>query len=189
MKRKSFGTNEIAEICQVTPSTIWRWIKKGLLPYFTTAGKHSKVWDTELWKFLKERNIPVPDRLKYLTTRQVLIVDDEDNARILIKQVLQKCLPEIEIYEAADGFEAGKKAAQLLPVLVILDLELRGMDGLEVCKMIRSDKHFKDTQILAVSGFNVEESKKQSLIAGADDFLGKPFNVNELKGKIEKLLY
>ena len=100
----------------------------------------------------------------------------------------QKLYPEMEIHEAQDGFEAGQKITQLLPSLVILDLRLPGMDGLKVCKMIRSEERLKHTKILAISGHHPAESEKESLSAGADIFLGKPFDMEKLQEKLERLL-
>lgn len=188
MEKRVFGTHDIAEICHVTPATVGHWIEKGLLPTYTTGGGHRRVWSEDLVVFLKDHNIPVPEELKVLTLLQVLIVDDEDQVRRVIKRSLQKLYAEIEIHEASDGFEAGQKVTELIPSLIILDLKLPGIDGLRVCKMIRSNERLKSTKILAISGHHPEESEKQSLEAGADAFLAKPFDMNRLKEAIAKLL-
>lgn len=188
MEKRAFGTHDIATICHVTPATVGHWIEKGLLPTFTTGGGHRRVWDENLVTFLNEHNIPVPEELRAFTLLQVLIVDDEEPVRRVIRRSLQKLYSDTEIHEAADGFEAGQKVAQLSPALVILDLKLPGIDGLKVCKMIRSDGRLKNTKILAISGHHPEESAKQSLAAGADAFLAKPFELNGLKEKLNGLL-
>lgn len=188
MQKKAFGTYDIAKICHVTPSSVGHWIEKGLLPTFTTGGGHRRVWAKDLVTFLKAHNIPVPGELQTLSSPQVLIVDDEDQVRKVIRRTIKKYHPQVEIHEAVDGFEAGQKVTQLLPSLVILDLRLPGIDGLKVCKIIRSDERLRNTRILAISGYTPEESEKQSFNAGADDFLRKPFDINELKEKIAGLL-
>src|SRR3989344_3812773 len=109
MRKKTFGTHDIAKICQVTPPTIGRWIEEGKLPSFKTAGGHRRVWDEDLVVFLKEHNIPVPDDLKTDGPLRILIVDDEPEMRRFITRILQKLAPGAEIHEAADGFEAGHK--------------------------------------------------------------------------------
>lgn len=187
MKKKAFGTYEIAKICHVTPSTVSNWIEKGLLPTFTTGGGHRRVWDTDLVAFLKKHNIPIPENMDLATPFRILIVDDEAPICSMIKRIMQKLYPDAEIYEASDGFEAGQKVTQLTPSLVILDLKLPGIDGLKVCKSIRADDHLKNTKILAISGYEPEDSRTQSLAAGANDFLGKPFNTDDLREKIINL--
>jgi CheY-like chemotaxis protein len=187
MSKKAFGTYEIANICDVTPSTVGNWIEKGLIPTFTTGGGHRRVWTDDLVKFLHAHNIPIPDALKNIENPKILIVDDEEHIRKLISRSLKKTYPDVEIHEAADGFEAGQKLATIVPFLVLLDLKLPGMDGFKVCELIRNSTKLKSVKVLAISGHNTEEYRARSLASGADDFLGKPFSVLELMEKITKL--
>lgn len=188
MGKKAFGTYEIAGICHVSPSTVGNWVEKGLLPTFTTGGGHRRVWAHDLADFLNKHNIPIPEELRMLTSLQILIVDDEEQIRKMIRRIMQRSFPEAKIDDAADGFEAGQKVTQMVPNLIILDMKLPGMDGFKVCQLIRSYDHFKHTKILAISGHNVEEFRKQALRSGADDFLAKPFDADKLNEAVQKLI-
>ena len=188
MRRKAYGTYEIAEICQVTPATIGNWIDKGILPVFSTGGGHRRVWDDDLVRFLNEHNIPIPDKLSMNAVQSFVIVDDEIEIRKIVRRTLQKLYPQAKIFDAEDGYEAGQRILQIVPSLIILDLKLPGMDGFKVCRAIRADEKTKHTKILAISGHNIEESRKNILAAGADDFLGKPFGLDALKEKVVRLL-
>ena len=77
--------------------------------------------------------------------------------------------------------------SDLSPSLVVLDLNLPGVDGFDVCRSIRSDPNLKRTRILAITGYAVEESKLKALEAGADEFLAKPLEINNLKEKLQVL--
>ncbi|MBN1621970.1 MAG: response regulator [Endomicrobiales bacterium] len=188
MNRKAFGTYEIAKICNVTPSTVGNWIEKGLIPTFTTGGGHRRVWAMDLLNFLRQHNIPVPDKLKDIAGLDVLVVDDENQVRRLIKRALMKNFSDIVIHEAVDGFEAGQKITQLIPVLVVLDIKLPGIDGFKVCEIIRSDERLKNTKILAISGYNIDEYEKKAIESGADEFIGKPFDMEKFLEKTKKLI-
>lgn len=188
MNDKALGTHGIAKICHVTPATVARWIEEGKLPSFTTGGGHRRVWSRDLITFLHEHNVPVPQELMSGGAPRILIVDDEAMVRRLIVRVLQGAVPQAEIHEAVDGFEAGQKISTLLPAIIVLDLRLPGLDGLKVCRMIRSDDRLRNARILAVSGHDPEESREQVLAAGGDDFLAKPFRTDELVDKIKGLL-
>jgi DNA-binding response OmpR family regulator len=72
--------------------------------------------------------------------------------------------------------------------LVILDLLLPGVDGFQVCKMIREDQETKHTKILAVTGYDSADIKKKIIDSGADDYLGKPLDYTQTLEKISKLL-
>src|SRR3989344_719260 len=167
MERKAYGTYEVADICHVTPATIGNWIDKGILPTFSTGGGHRRGWSEDLARFLTEHNIQV---------------------RRVVKRALRQIYPEAVIFDAEDGFEAGQKVAQILPSLIILDIMLPGLDGYKVCKAIRANERMRHSKILAISGHNIEETRKNILAAGADDFLGKPFTVDALKEKAIRLL-
>jgi CheY-like chemotaxis protein len=188
MDKKALGTYEIAEICHVSPTTVGNWVDKGLLPTFTTGGGHRRVWADDLVAFLNKHNIPVPNKFASSNGIRVLVVDDEEHVRSLIHRYLKKAFPIFEIVEAQDGFEAGQKVTQFQPHLLILDLKLPGMDGFKVCQLLRSHESFKNMKILAISGYNVNEYSKKAMASGANDFLGKPFEMEDLKVKVEKLL-
>lgn len=185
---KPLGTYEIAKICHVTPPTINRWIKEGKLPFFTTGGGQYRVWACDLVVFLNKHNIPVPPALQEGEPLRVLIVDDEPEVRNLARRLIEQTYKDAEVDEASDGFDAGRKIANFRPTLIILDIRLPGVDGYKVCRMIRDDSNLKGAKILTISGYNMEESMKKSLEAGADDFLCKPFDNTELIDRISKLV-
>jgi excisionase family DNA binding protein len=188
MGKRTYGTHEIARLCQVTPPTIGRWIEEGKLPSFKTAGGHRRVWDVDLASFLKQHNMPVPPDLVGAGVLRLVIVDDEPEMRRFIVRVVGKTFPEAEVHEAGDGFEAGHKIATLLPSLVVLDLRLPGMDGFKVCRTVRADPRLRSVKILAITGVGVEESRRQIMEAGANAFLPKPFDSDELVQALQEML-
>ncbi len=188
MKKRTFGTYDIARLCQVTPPTVGRWIEDGRIPSFTTAGGHRRVWDTDLVTFLRTLNLPVPTELGPVAVLRILIVDDEAEVRRFVRRVVSKKFAGAEIHEAEDGFSAGHKVATLSPALVVLDVQLPGVNGINVCESIRADKNLRGVKILAISGYGVEETRKAILDAGADDFLAKPFTSDDLTERLAKLL-
>ena len=186
--RKALGTHDIAKICQVTPPTVARWIEEGKLPSYTTGGGHRRVWDSDLAVFLKKHNIPIPPEIALAGRERVLIVDDEASVRRLVARIIKKSRPSAEVHEAASGFEAGHKIISLMPSLIVLDIQLPGIDGLKVCQMIRNDSKLKGIRVLAISGHNVEETRRDILKAGADDFLPKPFTPDEFASRLAALV-
>ncbi len=186
--RKAFGTYDIARICLVTPATVGRWIEEGKMPAFTTGGGHRRVWAEDLAAFLKAHNFPLPAGLADAAPLRVLIVDDEDNVRRMLVRTLRRLYPEADVQEAADGFEAGQKITAASPHLVLLDLNMPGMDGYKICRLIRADPATRHIKILVISGQEVEESRAKSLGTGADDFLAKPFDSQALSLRLKALL-
>jgi CheY-like chemotaxis protein len=189
MKTNAYGTHAIARMCHVTPPTVGRWIEEGLMPSFSTGGGHRRVWDEDVLVFLKKHNIPVPPELSNESgPLRILVVDDEERLRKLVIRSLRRGLPQGEFYEAADGFDAGKKIFELVPALVVLDLRLPGVDGTKVCEAVRADEKLKDIAILAISGFDQETVGPEALAAGADVFIPKPFRPDQILSEAKKLL-
>ncbi len=184
---KSYGTEEIARMCSVTRPTVGRWITKGKLPIYTTPGGHRRVWENDLIAFLKSYNIRIPKILGGNPV-SILVVDDELHVRRVICKTLKKLYPHFKVYEASNGFEAGYKVTSLVPSLVILDLKLPGVDGIEICRTIRNDRNLSGVKILAITGFSIRESKQKALAVGADAFLQKPFLAEELAEHADHLL-
>lgn len=114
---------------------------------------------------------------------RILVVDDEEAIRRLLKCVLTR--RNYQVLLAADGDEALDKGAEFTPDLVILDLALPGMGGLEVCRELRS---WLAAPILVLSGREDESTKILALDEGADDYITKPFAVGELLARIRALL-
>lgn len=110
---------------------------------------------------------------------KVLIVDDEYAIRRFLRTSLEA--HGYEVYEAATGEDAIIKTINARPDLIILDLGLRGIDGVEVTRRIRE---WTKTPIVILSVQNQDSDKIEALDAGADDYLTKPFSVGELNARL-----
>lgn len=116
--------------------------------------------------------------------RKILIVEDEEAIRFLLRQNLE--YEGYEVLEAADG-EAGLKATETeSPDLVLLDLMLPRMSGMEVCKRLRATGNAVPIIMLTARGQQMD--KVIGLKTGADDYITKPFDILELTARIEALL-
>jgi len=117
---------------------------------------------------------------------KILVVDDEPEAVELIEFNVKQA--GFEVLTAADGAEALKKARSALPSLIVLDLMLPEVDGLEVCKMLRRDPATAHIPIVMVTAKAAEIDRILGLELGADDYITKPFSPRELVLRIKKAL-
>lgn len=113
----------------------------------------------------------------------VLIVDDEAPLRDSLSYTLRK--EGYEVTTAADGATAIKQFHKQVPDLILLDLMLPEVDGMEVCWRIRA---FSDIPIVMLTAKDQETEKIRGLDAGADDYVTKPFNTGELLSRIRAAL-
>lgn len=113
----------------------------------------------------------------------VLLVDDEEPLRASLSFSLVQ--EGYKVMTAGDGLSALEMVKQKVPDIIILDLMLPGMDGMELCWRIRA---FSDVPILILTAKDHDADKVWGLKAGADDYLTKPFNTRELIARIEAIL-
>lgn len=116
---------------------------------------------------------------------RVLVVDDEDAIRELIVFNLEQ--QGFEVLEAADGYEAIKQTDEGRPDLVVLDLMLPGMDGLEVCQRLRRSEEFANIPIIMLTARSEEVDRVLGLEIGADDYVTKPFSPRELMARVKAI--
>lgn len=116
----------------------------------------------------------------------ILIVEDEIEIARFIQQLLEQ--EDFTCYVCHDGLEALRHQLQLQPDLIILDLKLPGLDGLEVCTRIRKQASVKDPYILMLTAKGEEIDRVVGLSTGADDYLVKPFSPIELAARVRALL-
>lgn len=121
------------------------------------------------------------------TRRRALIVDDEPAIRNVLRRVLAALDPSLEIREAADGAQAAAELTACAPDLLLLDLQLPGRGGLELCRDVRADPVLSRARVVLMSGQATSETRSLALEAGADDFIAKPFDVAELKERLRAL--
>jgi len=117
---------------------------------------------------------------------KILVVDDEPEAVELVEFNLKQA--GFSVVSAIDGAEALKKARAVLPGLIVLDLMIPEVDGLEVCKMLRRDPATAAIPIIMLTAKAAEIDRVLGLELGADDYLTKPFSPRELVLRVRKIL-
>jgi cyclic di-GMP phosphodiesterase len=117
---------------------------------------------------------------------RVLVVDDEEKNRTLLVRLLT--VDGYDVVTAANGDAALKAVDQHSPDLIMLDVQMPGFDGFEVCRRIKADPATRLTPIIMVTAMDAREQRIASINAGADDFLGKPFDAAELRARVRSLL-
>lgn len=118
--------------------------------------------------------------------KRILVVDDEIGALTLIGIMLER--GGFDVLKAKDANSALGLLEQETPDMIILDVMMPGIDGIELCKIIRKRKETAQTPILILSARGDAESVMQGMAAGANDYLPKPILHHDLVSKVEKML-
>ena len=114
---------------------------------------------------------------------RVLVADDDDKIRELLELYLTK--EGFAVEQAADGAEAILKAQQLKPDLIVLDIMMPVLDGMEVCRQVRK---FSQVPVIMLTARTEDEDRIMGLELGADEYLAKPFNPRELVARVKAVL-
>jgi DNA-binding response OmpR family regulator len=115
----------------------------------------------------------------------ILVVDDDETVALSIERILRR---EYQVQVAHSGADALKIARRIVPSLVVLDIIMPGMDGLEVCRELRRDPLLQSVPILFLTARGRVEDRIEGFEAGADDYLTKPFDLRELLLRVKAIL-
>ena len=119
-------------------------------------------------------------------SKNILVVEDDSDIRELISFNLKN--EGYQVFEANDGEVGIDKARNNNPDLILLDLMLPGIQGLDVCRIIKSDQETKEIPIIMVTALGQEEDIVKGLETGADDYITKPFSIKVLIARVNAVL-
>lgn len=118
--------------------------------------------------------------------KKILIIEDNQANLTLVRDLL--AYHGYETLEATNGEEGIRIAAERLPDLILMDIQMPVMNGFTAIERLRGDPRTKDIKIIAVTSFAMAGDRKRVLESGADEYVSKPINTRELPALIEKLI-
>ena len=115
----------------------------------------------------------------------ILLVEDNDDFRFYLKENLRL---QYKVFEATNGLEGWQKALSVHPSLIVSDINMPYMDGIQLCKKIKEDKRTGHIPVILLTALNDEKNQIQGLKTGANDYITKPFNFEVLIAKVKNIL-
>jgi excisionase family DNA binding protein len=179
MTDQLYTTHDISRLLQVDPSTVSKWIDRGILMAFRTPGGHRRVRSADLRTFLITHQMPVPEELGSGTVR-LLVVDDERVVLDAIKRAFKPYAAQVELQTTTSGVEALLLVSEQKPHGMIIDLNMPDIDGLEVCRRIRARKQMEGVRLITMTSLHTPEVVEQSKQAGALACMAKPLDVQQV---------
>lgn len=117
---------------------------------------------------------------------QFLVVEDFEDSRFMMRRLLE--MAGYAVLEASDGEQAVKIAVTARPALILMDLSLPKLDGLEATRQIRQKKGLKSVPIVAVSAHDSPQSRSEALEAGCNEYVTKPIDFDRLSAVVQRFL-
>ena len=118
--------------------------------------------------------------------KKILIVEDNEVNRVLMQDLLT--YHGYEIIEAADGAEGIEKAKEYSPDLILMDMQMPVMDGIQAVAHLKADPETRDIKIISITSFAMKGDRERFLQAGCDEYMSKPIDTRELPKLVKRLL-
>lgn len=177
-------SSEVGALLQVNPSSVKKWVDDGLLAAFRTPGGHRRIRVADLVQFLDAHQMPIPPDLLANTKRRVLIVDDDVVQLRALARGLSRLSDRIEIATTANGIDALVLVGSFHPHVVLLDIFMPGIDGVEVCRRLKKNPDTQAIDVIVVSSHATSAVKRKAIEAGALQCLDKPVDVEAVAALI-----
>ena len=178
---------EVAKFCGVVNQTAINWIRNNYLKAFKTPGGQFRVYPDDLAHFMGKNNMQVPAEVLENCTlptgvqeKSVLLVDDDRAWNDVMAKFLAVRIPGLSVFQAFDGFEAGSQMVAQKPAVLVLDIDLPGIDGLKICKTIHEGESFGRPSVIVVTALENEGLERQCMELGVASFVHKPVKLPEL---------
>ncbi len=184
--RTVFTTGQVARICNVSQQTIIRCFDSGKLSGFRVPGSRFRRIPIEsLRKFMLGNDIP----LEQLDSgkKRALVVDDDEAIIEMFTELLKRD-GRFEVRTATTGFDAGIETKDFRPDIILLDYKLPDINGDALCRRIRSDPAHEHVRVIVISGVADPSEVEQLMAAGADEFIKKPFDIDQVIAKMAELV-
>lgn len=184
--QRQLTTNEIGRLVGVSERTVANWIDRGYLNAFRTPGGHRRVDPRHLAEFLGKRGMPVPDAL--IDKVSILIVEDDVQVADTLRNWLSEPEDRYDLKVVHSGVEALLHIGGKKPRLVLLDVLMPGMDGIEVCRKIKADANLADVEVLFVTARHDLDPDELRRETGAAGVIQKPVKKDAFRRKVRAVV-
>jgi excisionase family DNA binding protein len=187
-EKRLLSTGEVARLSGFSPSAVLQWIHAGKLRSYSSPGGQHRIAPDELLAFLEQHGMRIPPELRASGKRRVLVVEDDRAVREVLVRILTVSGLSLEVEGADGGIEGCVKLATFKPHLIVLDTELPGFDGVELCRWVKESDPFAHTAVLLLASDPNDEGLRVAMLAGADEWMIKPVRVMPFLNQVTRLL-
>ncbi|MDP6633265.1 MAG: response regulator [Phycisphaerae bacterium] len=185
--KKRLSTTEVARLLHASVASVASWIDQGRLVGGKTPGGHRRIEADDLVRFMRRQNLRIPPEL-IDGGGAVLVVDDERAIAAWLVEEIKTRHPDWKVFQAHDGFTAGDIVGASRPDVIILDIRMPGIDGLEVCRRIKSREDTRNIAVIAMTAHASQDMTEQILGAGARACFIKPLDITVVMREVESAM-
>lgn len=183
--KKVLTTGEVARICSVAPRTVSKWFDSGQLRGYRIPGsKDRRIPLDHLVRFMKAHGLPLNGLAS--NAPRILVADGDTDLTDLLHHALTE--HDFDVRVAGSAFEAGAQLEQFHPNLMLLDVDLPGLDRRSVARYLAGSAELAEIQVIALSASLTEGDRQAMIQQGFADTLAKPFHIRQVLQLIDETL-
>ena len=173
--KKYWGTQRVARICQVSPTTVANWIDQGHLKGHKTPTGRRRVVVDDLAAFLRAHGMPVPPELSSAPVNKptVVLVEDDERYRQALRTLINRTGLQVELIEAANGVDGLLEIGRSDPDLIVLDYGLPDLNAEQVVERLLDPERRLTAEVIIVTGGIEQEAQDRLRLAGVREIVGK----------------
>jgi excisionase family DNA binding protein len=171
-------SHEVGDLIQVNPTSVNKWVADGLIPAFRTPGGHRRIRAVDLVTFLDAHKMPIPRDIEGIAKRRALIVDDDSKLLKAFERSLKKYAQRISVQTTTNGIDALVAVGAFKPHLIVLDVFMPEIDGLEVCRRLKANPETANITVLMTSAQLKADLEKKAKDVGATRYVQKPIDTS-----------
>ena len=179
------SVREAAKLCGVSGKILRSWLGEDAAPLHRGPEGDLIHWK-DLRKSLRRRGLPVPGAVD--SGPRIVVADDNPDQLLVVVEVLEGLWSRARVATARDGEKALAKIADFHPDLLITDIEMPGLSGLELCSRVLQNRELYGMKILAITAYDSAERNQLAFESGVDEYLKKPFSPADLRQSAARLL-
>jgi excisionase family DNA binding protein len=173
-------STEVGNLLQVNPSSVKKWVNAGHIVAFRTPGGHRRIRAADLVLFLDQHRIPVPRALQEAGRRRLLGVDDDSTQLKALGRALKRHADRVDLTLVDNGIDALVHIGATRPHLVVLDVSLPGLDGIEACRRLKANADTAEVGIILAAARVTPDLEESAAKAGARRVVRKPVDAAAL---------
>jgi CheY-like chemotaxis protein len=184
---RSFSLREAARILCVPQASITAWIRERHCEAVRRPRRRRRIAAADLVRFARDRRLPIPEALRALAITKVLVIDDEQLVLSALRRSLKSRSDEFCIEMSSSSVQGLSLIGSFQPTVLLLDIRMPGLDGLEVMERLRTTAETKDLLVVAMSGYMDEGTTERCIKLGAAACLSKPVSGSALCEALKEL--
>jgi excisionase family DNA binding protein len=173
-------SHEVGALLQVNPSSVKKWVNEGRIVAFRTPGGHRRIRVADLADFLHRHAMPIPRPLEAACKRRLLVVDDDLMHLRALARRLKPYAARVDVELVQNGIDALVMVGSFKPDLIVLDVYMPELDGIEVCRRLKLKPETRHIGVIVNSAHLTKSIEENALAAGAVRCVPKPLDLKVL---------